>query len=144
MSLPPRQAGLFHLGCWCCFGAAFVHALAHVAGGHELSPHALAGLSLLPPDFVIAVPGSRQPSYRGIVEGLSLSLPVLLATVGGAGLAVARHGRGDAALVRAVAGAFALGTTAVLLLSGIFFFSLVTFVLALPAMCFALAAVREE
>lgn len=144
MNIPARQLGIFRLGCWTALLAALVHLAAHVFWVNDLSPHAAAGLGLLPPDYVIRVPGLRQPAYRGVVDGLSLSLPMLLATIGAAGFAVARHGDANAGLIRGVAGAYAIGVTAVLVTSIVLFFSVQTFAIALPALCFALAAVPES
>lgn len=144
MTIPPRQAWLFRLGCWTTFAVALVHVAAHVVVGPELSPHAAAGMSMLQPEYVFPVGGLRQPTYGSVVDGLSLALPLLMGTMGAAGLSVLRHGRDDAKLVRGIAGAFAVGTTSVLVVSVLLFFSVVTFVLALAAMCFGLAAVPEE
>lgn len=144
MTIPSRQLGLFRIGCWTAWLAAIVHVVAHVLASPDLSPHAAAGLSLLPPDYVLRVPGLRQPTHQGVVAGLSLSLPLLLASIGAAGFAVVRHGNASASLIRAVAGAYAIGVAAVLVTSIVLFFSVQTFVIALPALCFALAAVPER
>lgn len=140
---PPRQVWLFQLGCWTAVAAALLHvsALLVVPGG--LSEHATAALAQTSPPHVFRVPGLRQPTFLGVLEGMSLGVPILLASIGAAGLVVARRGSADPRLVRGVAGAFALGTGALLLLSIAQFFSLLTFVLAIVAMCFALAAVPE-
>jgi hypothetical protein len=143
VTLPPRQQWFFQLGCWAAFTAAGVHIVAHVFGTPDLSPHATVGMSMLAPDYVFAVPGPQQPTYRSVVDGLSLSLPLLLATIGAAGLAVSRHGNNDARLVRSVAGAFGIGLAALLVTSVVLFFSVLTFALALPALCFGLACVPE-
>jgi len=144
MTLPLRQQWLFQLGCWTAFAAAALHVAAHVFSMSDLSPHALAGMSLLAPDYVFSLPGLRQPTYLTVVDGLSLSLPLLLATIGAAGLAVARHGNDDARLMRSVAGVFGIGLAALLVTSVALFFSALTFALALPALCFGLACVPES
>jgi hypothetical protein len=141
---PPRQVWLFQVGCWATFAVAVLQLAAHLAAPGALPPHAEAGLSLMPPAYVFEVPGTRQPTYRGVTAGLSISLPVLLVTLGAAGLAVIRHGRDQAALVRGVAGALAAGLALLLVTSIVLFFSAVTFALAVPAMCFGLAAVPES
>lgn len=144
MTLPARQVWLFQLGCWVAIAGAALHLAIHVIGGRSLSPHAQAGMSMMAPDYVILVPGLRQPTYLGIVDALSLSYALLLATVGAGGLAVARHGRYEPTLLRGVAGAFAVGTGLSLVVSVALSFGLMTFVLAVAAMCFGLAAVPEE
>lgn len=142
--MPARQVWLFQLGCWVAVAAAALHVAVHVMVGGDLSPHAEAGMSMLSPDYVVRVPGLRQPTYRGVVDALSLSHALLLATIGAGGLAVARHGQFNPKLLRAVAGAFAIGTGMALITSAVLSFSLETFVLAIVAICFGLAAVPEE
>lgn len=142
--MPARQVWLFQVGCWTAFAAAGLHIVAHVIGGEVASPHAAAGLGMLTPDYVVLVPGLRQPTYLGVVNALSLSQALLLATIGGAGLAVVRHGRGNPKLLRGVAGAFATGIGMALVTSVLLSFSLQTFALAVVAICFGLSAVPEE
>ena len=144
MTMPARQVWLFQLGCWVAFVVAGLQVLAHVVGGQEASPHAEAGLRMLSPDYVVLVPGLRQPTFLGIVDALSLNYALLLATIGAAGLAVVRHGQGNSKLLRSVAGAFAIGTGMALVTSVALSFSLQTFVLAIVAICFGLSAVPEE
>jgi hypothetical protein len=142
--MPARQVWLFQLGCWAAFAVAVVHVAVHVATGGDLSPHASAGMSMLPPDYVVPVPGLRQPTYLSVVDALSLSYALLFATVGAAGFAVVRHGQFNSRLLRAVAGVFATGAGMALIVSVALSFSLQTFVLAIVAICFGLAAVPEE
>jgi hypothetical protein len=142
--MPARQVWLFQLGCWVAFGVAGLHLVAHVMGGQGAPPHAVAGLRMLPPDYVVSVPGLRQPTYLGVVDALSLTYALLLATVGAAGLAVVRHGKDNSRLLRSVAGVFAIGVSVALVTSIVLSFSLQTFVLAIVAICFGLSAVPEE
>jgi hypothetical protein len=144
MTMPARQVGLFQLGCWAAFAVAALHVGVHVLGHADLSPHAQAGMSMLPPDYVVLVPGLRQPTYLSVVNALSLSYALLFAAIGAAGLAVVRHGQYEPKLLRAVAGAFAIGTGMALVVSVVLSFSLQTFVLAIVPMCFGLASVPEE
>lgn len=144
MTTPPRQIWLFQFGCWSAVGAAVLHLAAYLAIPADLSGHAADALAQMTPPHVFRVPGLRQPVFTGILDGFSLAWPVLLASIGAAGMAVARHGRDNAKLLRGVAGAFALGTGALLVLSVVRFFSLQTFAIAIVALCFALAAVPEE
>lgn len=142
--MPLRQVWLFQLGCWAAFGAAALHLVAHVAITGGLSPHAAEGLSASPATHLIAIPGIRQPTLQGMVDGFSLGLSLLLATIGAAGLVVARYGHDDARLFRGVARAFTLGTAALLMVSIARFFSLDTFALAVVVTCFGLACVPEH
>lgn len=144
MTMSARQVWLFQVGCWVAFAAAGLHLVAHVVGGQEATPHAEAGLRMLSPDYVVLVPGLRQPTYLGVVDALSLNYALLFATIGAGGLAVVRHGQNNPALLRGVAGTFAIGTVMALVTSVVLSFSLQTFVLAIVAICFGLAAVPEE
>jgi len=107
-------------------------------------PHAVVGLGMLAPGHVFLVPGLRQPTFVGVLDGLSISLAVLVATIGLAGLAVSRQGRDAPLVVRAVARAFALGSALLLAVSIADYFSLQTFFIALMTMCFGMAAVNPE
>lgn len=142
--MPLRQVWLFRVACWSAVGAAVLHLAAHVLVPADLPAHAAAALAQTPAPHVFRVPGLLQPSFSDFVGGLSLSLSALLASIGGAGLAVAKHGGGDPKLMRGVAGAFALGMGALLVLSIAQFFGLQTFAIAVAALCFALAAVPEQ
>jgi hypothetical protein len=135
---------MFQLGCWTAFGTAVLHLLAHLFAPGGLSAESAEPLRALPPPFVFLVPGSRQPHFTGTVSAFSLVLPLLLTTIGAAGLAVLRYGHRDDALLRGVSRSFALGTAGLLLLSIGEFFSLQTFAISLVAMCFGLASVPQE
>jgi hypothetical protein len=143
MTMPVRQVWLFQLGCWVAFAVAVLHVGVHVLGREDLSPHAAAGLGMLSPAYVVPVPGLLQPTYTSVVDALSLSFALLFATIGAAGLAVVSHGQNEPRLLRAVARAFALGTGMALVVSVLLAFGLVTFAVAIAAMCFGLAAVPE-
>lgn len=144
MNTPPRQMWVFRLGCWAAFVASAVHVSAHVFGAGGISPHAATALAAAPAPYVFSVPGLLRPSFLAMVDGFSLAWPVLLAAMGAAGLAVARHGDGNASLLRSVAGSFALGTGALLVLSVMQFFGLQSFAIAVVAICFGLACVPEH
>lgn len=142
--MAPRQVWLFQLGCWVAFATAILQVAAHVLTPIVADPHVEAGLALLPPASVFLVPGLRQPTFTSVFDGLSLSLAMLVATIGAAGLAVIRHGLESPLLMRGVARAFALGSAMLLVLSITDYFSILTFPIAVMAMCFALAAVTPE
>ena len=125
------------------FAVAIVHLAAHIVGTSELSPHASAQLNMLAPSHVFVIPGIRRPLFTSVLDGLSLSLTVLVATLGAAGLSVLAHAQ-DERLLKSMARVFALGSSALLFLSISEFFSLQTFVIAMMTMCFALAAVSQE
>jgi hypothetical protein len=139
--MPARQAWLFRLGCWVALATALAHLAAHVIVPGSLD--AAPGAATATPSAVFLVPGLRQPTFVSVFDGFSLSLAVLLATLGGAGLTVANYADGSATLMRRVSRTFALGTAMLLIVSVAEFFSLVTFLIAVFALCFALAAVTE-
>jgi hypothetical protein len=142
--MPPRQVWLFQLGCWMAFAAALVHLVEHVSGLNALAPEIAAHVNSAPATYVILVPGLHQPTFLGVLNGFSLGLSLLLATIGAAGLVVLKYGADQERLVRGVSRAFAIGTGMLLIVSIEGFFSVQTFVLALVALCFALSAVSQE
>jgi hypothetical protein len=123
---------------------AGLHAVVHLATGGDLTPHAQAGMAMLEPRFVLPLPGLRQATYAGAIEALSITVALLYATIGLAGLALVRRRDFTPRLIRGVAGAYALGTGLALVASVALAFGLQTFVLALVPICFGLAAVPEE
>lgn len=143
-SMPARQVWLFQMGSWTALLVAALHAVVHVVGRADLSPHAQAGLTLLPPRFAFAVPGGAAPTFVGELHALSLAFALWFLTIGVAGLVVVRRYDFTPRLLRGVAGAFALGTGLMLVASLVLAFSLQTFLLALVPLCFGLAAVPEE
>jgi hypothetical protein len=140
MTTPARQVWLFELGCWCALATAVLH-----VGAHLYVPLADGAIAAgTPAPHVIQVPGLLHPDARSTLNGFSLSIAILLASIGAAGLAVVRYAGDVAPLLRRVAGAFALGTTGVLALSILQFFGLLSFPLVIVALCFALACVPEN
>lgn len=142
--MAPRQVWLFQLGCWVAFATALLHLAAHIAGPATVSPHATAGLSMLSPSYVFIVPGLRRPTFVSVIDGLSLSVALLIATIGATGLAVLKHGSESPLLLRGVTRAFAVGSAGLLVISITDYFSMQTFLISVMAMCFALAAVTPE
>lgn len=140
MSTPPRQVWLFQFGCWSALATAVLHVVAHIlvpAAAGAVAPGA-------PAPHIVRVPGVLRPDVLSVLNGFSLGVAMLLASIGAAGLAVARHAGDYAVLLRRVAGAFAIGTGGLFVLSVMQFFSLQSFALSIVALCFALAAVPEE
>ena len=132
---------MFQLGCWVACAAAALHLVGHVLVTGAAGPPDVPGST---PAYLFLVPGQHLPSAGQVADGFSLSLAVLLATVGAAGLRVLSRGADDAPMMRGLARVYALGASVVLVLSILNFFSLVTFLLAITALCFGLAAVPEE
>ena len=142
--MPPRQVWLFQLGCWVAFATAVVHVAEHVSGLNALAPETVADINLLRATYVILIPGLHQPTFLSVLNGFSLSLALLVATLGAAGLVVLKYGGDQPLLLRGVSRAFAIGTAMLLALSIEGFFSLQTFFMATMALCFALSAVSQE
>lgn len=124
--------------------AAIVHVIEHVSGIRALPPDAAALVGGWAGTYVIPIPGLHQPTLAGVLRGFSLSLSMLLATIGAAGLVVLKYGGEEPRLIRGVSRAFAIGTGALLVISIDGFFSLQTFFLAVTALAFALSAVSQE
>ena len=144
-TIPARQVWLFQFGCWVAFAVAALHVAIFLTGRVDLPPHAQLGLALMPVrPYAIAVPGTAPPAFMGIVSALSLTFALTFVTIGAAGLAIVRRYDFTPRLLRAVAGAFALGTGLMLIVSITLAFSLQTFVLALVPICFGLTCVPEE
>jgi hypothetical protein len=138
---PPRQVWLFELGCWLAFATAVVQVAGHLM---RPAPSALAAsLAGVTAPYLIFVPGQDAPTWVQAFDGYSVSMPLLLATLGAAGLAVQKRGYQDATLLRGVARAYAVGSAVLLVVAVISFFSLQAFFIATMALCFALAAVTE-
>jgi len=134
---PPRQVWLFQLGCWMAWVTAAIHLAGHVFVAGTQPP--VSGS----PAYLFLIPNQPVPDAAAVADGLSLALPLLLVTLGAAGLVVHRRGADDPALLRGVARAYALGTGILLAVSVLSFFSLLSFLLVVTALCFALAGVTE-
>jgi hypothetical protein len=126
------------------FAVAILHLVIHLATGGPLAGDAAAHINASRPPFLVLIPGLWQPHFSGVFSGFSLSLSMLITTMGAAGLAVVRYGGDNEPLLRGVARAFAIGSAGLLVLSIASFFSLQTFVIAVMAMCFGLASVPQE
>ncbi|HVZ21294.1 MAG TPA: hypothetical protein VG871_09550, partial [Vicinamibacterales bacterium] len=83
--MPPRQVWLFQLGCWVAFATAIVHLAEHVSGLNALPPAMVAHADGVRATYVILIPGLHQPTFLGVLNGFSLSLSLLVATIGAAG-----------------------------------------------------------
>lgn len=141
--MPPRQMWVFTFGCWVALAAAAIHVVGHLVvplspsteEGRQLMAHASA--------YRFAFPGGVERTLMNLVDGFSLSYAVLLAAMGGLGLAVARRGGGDELLMASVARVSALAGVALLGLSLSYFFIAPALVIALMTVCYVLASVRR-
>jgi hypothetical protein len=139
----PRQQWLFQLGCWVALATAVMHMIAHVTGALLVGAGYDPALEVLLPTHVWLVPGLWQPSFAGVLDGFSLTVAMLTATLGASGLVVLRFAN-DADLTRRLARVFAIGMSMCLLVSIVTMFSVETFFVATVALCFGLASVKPE
>jgi len=133
---------MFHFASWASLALAVLLLVGHVFAP-SLPPETASRLAQDPPPFIWLVPGLMHPTAAGALAGLSLSVSLLAATIGAAGLVVVKRAD-DQILMRGVARAFALGTTGLLALSIADSFGVQTFVISVVALCFAMAAVPQE
>lgn len=136
----PRQVWLFQLGCWVALAAAVARVIAHVASP-SVGADAVAGLA---PTHVLVVPGLRQPTFLSVIDGFSLSVAMLTATLGASGLVVLRYAADLPLALRGVARVYAIGTAMLLVVSIADLFSVDSFLIATMVMCFGLASVAPE
>lgn len=141
--MPPRQVWLFRVGCWVAIGVAVLQVLAHVIGILQPSNDIERQLVTLATEVPFAFPFGVSRTMMQVLAGSWLSFTVVLATLGTAGLVVAKRGHQDPFLVGGVARAFAIGGAALMALSLIDFFLVPTMCLALMTLCFALAGVEN-
>ena len=90
----------------------------------------------------VTFPDGTARTLGDLLAGFSLAYALLAAAVGGIGLAVARRGRNDPALMADIARAQALVCLALLAISLTHFFLVPTLIVAVMLVCFTLAAVR--
>lgn len=140
----PRQVWLFQLGCWVAIATSIVHLAAHITGASLVGAGYDPALEVLLPTHVWLVPGLWQPSFAGVLDGFSLTVAMLTATIGGAGLVIVGYKDVEPTLTRRVARVFAIGMAMFLLVSITSMFSIETFFVATTAMCFGLASVTPE
>ena len=133
---------MFYCASWVSLALSVLLLAGHLFGPGLTSEAALR-LGQDPPPFIWRVPGLMQPHAAGAFNSLSLSVALLTATIGAAGLVVAKRAD-DAVLVRGVARAFAIGMAGLLAMSIASSFGVQTFVISIVALCFAMAAVPQE
>jgi hypothetical protein len=118
--------------------------VAHITGALLVGAGYDPALEVLLPTHVWLVPGLWQPTFAGVLDGFSLTVAMLTATLGAAGLVVMHFGHAEPELTRRLARVFAIGMAMCLIVSVATMFSVETFFVATAAMCFGLASVRPE
>ena len=140
--MPPRQFWIFHFGCWVALGTAVLHLISLVvaplpapAGSDAEGLRAAAG-------FVVVFPDGTARALGDLLTGFNLVYVLLLATIGGVGLAAARGGRDRAGRLVDIARILAIACLALLVISLWYFFLIPTLLVAVMLVCFTLGAVR--
>jgi len=141
--MPPRQVWLFTFGCWVALGTAVLHLIAHVAGPAAPANDTERQLVDLATTYRFAMPGGAERSLMDFLDGFSLTFSLFLATLGAVGLVVARRGREDPVLFRAVARSLTAASAVLVVISLSYFFIIPSMCLALMAVSFACASVTQ-
>jgi len=139
--MPPRQLFLFRFGCWAAIVSALVHLVGHVAGPAAPTNDTERQLLDLATHYRYALPGGSMRSLMDFMNGFGLMFALQLATMGVAGLVVAKRAHQDGPLMRAVARTFAVCGAVLLVLSLRYFFLVPSMLLSTVALCFFMAAV---
>ena len=139
--MPLRQQALFRVGCWLSIVTAVVHLTGALAGRPAPADVNEAQLFAVAGEYRLALPGAERSLFE-LFDGFSLAFAVLLATQGAVGLAVAKRGRRDGALLVAVARAMALAGVALLVISLTHWFLVPSLFIATMTSAFAFASVR--
>jgi hypothetical protein len=134
-----RQLLLFKIGCWAALVTAAVHLFGHVAGPQPAANEIEEEIIQKASSYQFELPGGGRRALMDLMNGFSLSFPVFLATLAGAGLMIAK--RGDVLLVQAAARVFAAGSIALLVISFTHWFIIPTIFIAFFTLCFVLASV---
>ena len=137
-----RQVLLFRIGCWAAILTAAVHMAGHLAGPQAPANETEQQLLDVAGSYQFALPGGGRRALLDFLNGFSLSFIVLLATLGGIGLMVAKRGRGDV-LLTGVARLLAAGSVGLLVISFTHWFIVPTIFIAFFTLCFVLAAVPK-
>jgi len=133
---------MFKFGCWAAILTAALHLAGHLAGPQAPVNDTERQLVELATTYKFALPGGTARSLMDFVDGFSLMFALLVATIGGVGLLVAKRGHEDVALISGVARAFAVSTVALLGISLAKFFIIPTLCIAVMATCFLVASIE--
>jgi hypothetical protein len=140
--MPPRQAWLFRFGCWATIGTAILHVAAHLGGPQAPTNDTERQLLELATTYRYTMPGGAERSLMDLTNGLSLTMALLLATMGAVGLIVQKRARHDTTLMLAVARTMTVSSAALLAISLTNFFIVPTLCIAVMVVCFFVASVE--
>ncbi|MCC7009415.1 MAG: hypothetical protein IT184_11395 [Acidobacteria bacterium] len=139
--MPPRQLFLFKFACWAAIVSAVAHLAGHVAGPAAPANDTERQILDLATNYRYALPGGSMRSLMDFMNGFGLMFALQLATMGAAGLVVAKRAGDDGPLMRALARTFAIGGAMLLVLSLIYFSLIPSMFLSTVALCYGMAAV---
>lgn len=138
----PRQFFLFRFGCWATIVTGVVHLGGHLSGQQPPANETERQLMALATSYRFTLPGGAERSIVNFLDGFSLMFALLLVTLGGVGLIVARRGHDDRLLMAAVARAFTVSAAALLVISLTNFFIVPSLFIAVMVVCFFSSAIQ--
>ena len=140
--MPRRQLVVFRIGCLAAVLAAAVHLAGHLLGPQAPANETERELVELATSYRFTLPGGTTRALMDFLDGFSLIFSVQLAALGGAGYLVQKRAAGDALLMAGVARVLAGASAVTLVITLTHFFIVPAILMALVAVCFAMASVR--
>ena len=141
--MPHRQLLVFKIGCFATLFCAALHLVGHISAGPKPVNETEVRVLDLATNYKFALPGGVSRSIMDFQNGYSLSFAMLLATLGGIGMSVAKRSGQDALLMRAVARALGLASAVLTVIALTHFFIVPAMCFAMMAVCFAIASVAS-
>jgi hypothetical protein len=129
---------LFIAGCWAALITAVVHLIGHLSGPQPPQNDTERELMRLITTVRFALPGGERTLWD-FMQGFSLSFALLLAMIGGTGLAIVRRAAADVQLMWTLTAFYAAGLVTLLTISLIYFFLVTTAFIAVVTACFVAA-----
>jgi hypothetical protein len=140
--MPYRQLMVFRIGCIAAVLTAAVHLVGHLLGPQPPANDIERELVTLATTYEFQLPGGASRSLMDFMDGFSLMFSVLLAALGGVGYLVEKRAAGDALLMAGVARVLAGASAVALVITLTHFFIVPALLMALVAVCFAIASVK--
>jgi|RhiMethySRZTD1v2_1073278.scaffolds.fasta_scaffold46334_2 hypothetical protein len=141
--MPPRQLWIFKFGCWTAIVTGLVHMAGHIFGPTSLANDTERQLMDLATSYHFPMPGGASRSLMNFLDGFGLTFVLMTVMSGALGIAIARRGREDALLMTGAARVLAIGYVGLLVISLQYFFIVPSLFVALAAVCFSMASVRQ-
>lgn len=141
--MPPRQLWIFKFGCWTAIVTGLVHMGGHIFGSMPAANDTERQLMNLATSYHFPLPGGANRSLMNFLDGFGLTFVLMTVMTGALGIAIARRGREDALLMTGAARVLALGYVGLLVISLQYFFIVPSLFIALVAVCFTMASIRQ-